>query len=71
VKNENISSKFSSNSICLINSALSKDGGTCRRELNERENKMHKLRTKCEKERIKNTYVDGLPILTKLCKIKK
>jgi hypothetical protein len=29
------------------------------------------LRTKCEKERIKNTYVDGLPILTKLCKIKK
>jgi hypothetical protein len=71
VKSENISSEFSSSSICSINIVPSKDGGTCRKELNERESKMHKLRTKSEKERIKNTYVDGLLVLTKLCKIKK
>jgi hypothetical protein len=71
VKNENISSEFSSSSICSLNTIPSKDGGSCRKELNERESKMHKLRTKFEKEKRKNTYVDGLLVLTKLCKIEK
>jgi hypothetical protein len=46
VKNENTSSEFFSNNLCLINSAPSKDGGTYKRELNERESKMHNLKTK-------------------------
>jgi hypothetical protein len=52
VKNENASSKSFSNNLCSTNSAPSKDGGTHRKELIERKRKMHKLRTKCEEERI-------------------
>jgi hypothetical protein len=62
---------MNTNRLCSINSAPSKDGGTCRRKLNERKNEMHNLRTKCEKEKVKNTSIDGLHVLTKLCKIKK
>jgi hypothetical protein len=47
------------------------DGGTCRRALNEEESKVHYLRTKFEKEKVKNTSMDGFLILTKLCKLKK
>jgi len=71
VKSENTSLEFSSNNLCSINSALSKDGGTYRRELYERESKMHNLRIECEKERVKNTSIDWLLVLIDLCKIKK
>jgi len=36
-----------------------------------RESKMHNLIIECEKERVKNTFVDGFLVLIKLCKIKK
>jgi hypothetical protein len=58
VKSENTFLEFSSNNLCLIIVAPSKDGRTCRRELNERESKMQNLRIECEKERVKNTSID-------------
>jgi hypothetical protein len=51
VNSENTSSKFSSNSLCSIISTPSIDGGTYRKELNERKNKMHNLIIECEKEK--------------------
>jgi hypothetical protein len=70
MKIENTSSNYFFNSLYSINSTPSKDGGTYRRELNERKNKMHNLKT-CEKERVKNTFVDGLLVSIELYKIKK
>jgi hypothetical protein len=42
-----------------------------KRELNEKKSKIHNLKIKCEKERIKNTSIDGLHVSIELCKIKK
>ncbi len=51
VKSENTFLELSSNNLFSINVAPSKDGGTYRRELNERESKMHNLIIECEKEK--------------------
>jgi hypothetical protein len=71
VNSENTFTKFSFNNLCSINSTLSTNGGTCRKILNEGNNKIHNLIIECEKEKNKNTSMDRLPILTKLCKILK
>jgi hypothetical protein len=42
------------NPLPTINSTPSKDGGTCRREWNEKESKMHNLIIECEIERVKH-----------------
>jgi hypothetical protein len=71
VKSENTFLEFYSNNLCSINLAPSKDGGTHKRKLNERETKMHNLKTKCEKEIVKITSIDGFLVSTNLYKIKK
>jgi hypothetical protein len=55
VKSDNTSSKSFSNNL-----APSKDSGTCRKELIEKERKMHNLKIECEEERVSNTSIDGL-----------
>jgi hypothetical protein len=71
MKNENTSLKSFSNSLCSTNSTPSKDGGTCRRELIERKWKMHNLRTKCEKQKVWNTSIDGLSVWKKFWNTRK
>lgn len=71
VNSDNTSFKMSSSNPCSTNWTPSKDGGTCMRKSNETKNKMHNLIIECEKVRIKNSSLDGLPILIELCKINK
>jgi hypothetical protein len=71
VNSDNTSLEISFSNPCSTNSTPSRDGGTCMRKSNETKNKMHNLRIECEKVRIKNNSLDGLPILIKLCKINK
>jgi hypothetical protein len=52
VKSENTSLEFFSINLCSINLAPFKDGGTCKRELIDREKNMHNLKIECEEERV-------------------
>ncbi len=66
MNNDNTSFKISSSNPCSTNSTPSKDRGTCVRKSNETKNKMHNLIIKCEKVKIKNSSLDGLPVLIEL-----
>jgi hypothetical protein len=50
---------------------LSSNHALPKRELNEKKSKIHNLKIKCEKKKVKNAFVDGLPVSIELCKIKK